>query len=226
MKRMIVLVLILGLLPITNGYAQTGKGNTLFGASSQFSLLPFGEGIPATSLLGIGFSTIKHKGDNSEESNGDTKLTSFNLAPRFGYFVADNLALGADLILSTMKMKSSYEEYESNSTVSLMGFGPFVRYYFPAGNMFPFLEAGAMLGQLKFKWDGTYSDGYDEKTGISGFNIGAGIGLPLGEKVLLDMALGYQSMSFKEKEDNEDNYRTVIGTLGLKVGIVVFLGGN
>lgn len=223
---MIVLVLILGLLPITNGYAQTGKGNTLFGASSQFSLLPFGEGIPATSLLGIGFSTIKHKGDNSEESNGDTKLTSFNLAPRFGYFVADNLALGADLIFSTMKMKSSYGEYESESTVSLIGFGPLVRYYFPTGNMFPFVEAGAMLGQLKYKWDGTYSDGGEDKTGISGFNVGAGVGLPLGEKVVLDMVLGYQSMSFKEKEDNEDNYRTVIGTLGLKVGIIVFLWEN
>jgi len=223
---MIVLVLILGLLPITNGFAQTGKGNTLFGASSQFSLLPFGEGISASSLLGIGFSTIKGKGDNIEESDGDMKLTSFNLAPRFGIFVADNLALGGDLILSTMKMKNSYGEYDYESTSSLIGFGPFVRYYFPAGNMFPFVEAGAMFGQLKYKWDGSYSDGDEDKTGISGFNVGAGIGLPLGEKVVLDMALGYQSMSFKQKEDNENNYRTVIGTLGLKVGIIVFLGGN
>jgi opacity protein-like surface antigen len=125
-----------------------------------------------------------------------------------------------------MKMKSSYGESESENSASLIGFGPFVRYYLPAGKMFPFVEAGAMFGQIKYKWDGTYSDGNEDKRGISGFNVGGGIGLPLGEKVVLDMVLGYQSMSFKDKEDKEDNDRTIIGTLGLKVGIVVFLGAN
>ncbi|MEE4177853.1 MAG: outer membrane beta-barrel protein [Bacteroides sp.] len=231
MKKLLVLVLMLGLLPVTSGFAQTTKGNTLLGVSSQFSLLPLEEGISMSGLLGIGFGNFKVKSDGGEENDNETKLRSFNSSPRLGFFVVDNLALGADLNFSSVKMKNSFDEYEyegeSENTMSLFGFGPFARFYFPTGKMFPFIEAGALFGQVKnkYKWESNWGDGEEEeKIGVSGFNAGAGVGFPLGEKAVLDLALGYQSMAFKGKEDNPDNERTIVGTFGLKVGIVVILG--
>lgn len=231
MKKMYVLVLMLGLLPVTIGFAQTNKGSTLLAASSQISFLPYEEGLPLSGLLGFSFGNIKVKSDEGEENGTDIKMRSFNTSPRFGYFIVDNLALGADLNFSSVNMKTNFEEFEyeysAESTVSLIGFGPFARYYFPRGKMYPFVEAGALFGQVKCeeKWEGSFEDGEDvEKTSVSGFNAGAGVGLPLGEKVVLDMILGYQSLTFKEKEDNPENVRWVAGTFGLKVGFVVFLG--
>ena len=59
-------------------------------------------------------------------------------------------------------------------------------------------------------------------------SFGGGIGLaaPLGEKVTFDIMAGYDSLTVKDKEDNDDNYRTVIGTLGLKIGFTILLGSN
>jgi outer membrane protein len=231
MKKLFVLVLMLGLLPVTTGFSQTSKGNILLGVSSQFSLLPIEEGITMSGLLGIGFGNYKVKSDEGGENDYETKLRSFNTSPRIGFFIVDNFALGADLHFSRLKMKSSYDEYEyqseSENTMSLLGFGPFARFYFPTGRMYPFIEAGVLFGQVKnkYKWESTWGDDEgEEKIGVSGFNAGAGIGLSLGEKAVLDMALGYQSLTFKEKEDNPDNERAIVGTFGLKVGIVVFLG--
>tara|TARA_B100001057_G_scaffold431671_1_gene459316 strand:+ start:395 stop:637 length:243 start_codon:yes stop_codon:yes gene_type:complete len=55
--------------------------------------------------------------------------------------------------------------------------------------------------------------------------IGGGIGLasPLGENVMLDILAGYNSLTLKDKEENDDNDRIVIGTLGLKIGLTILL---
>ena len=47
--------------------------------------------------------------------------------------------------------------------------------------------------------------------------------MPLGEEVSFDTLLGYQSFILKAKEDNEDNVREIIGTIGLKPGLTIFL---
>ena len=39
------------------------------------------------------------------ESNGDQKRTSFEIAPRFAYFVSDNIAVGAKIGFVSRKLK-------------------------------------------------------------------------------------------------------------------------
>ena len=57
-------------------------------------------------------------------------------------------------------------------------------------------------------------------------NYGGGIGLavPLGERVMVDVLAGYNSTTIKDREDNADNERRVMGTLGLNIGFVILLG--
>lgn len=53
-----------------------------------------------------------------------------------------------------------------------------------------------------------------------------GVAIPLGEKASFDTLLGYQSTSYKAKEDNENNHRTLVGTVGLKPGFTIFPGSE
>jgi hypothetical protein len=73
-----------------------------------------------------------------------------------------------------------------------------------------------------YKWtDGTGEGG--DKNQAQQFGIGVGMGFPLGEKVSFDTLIGYQSHIIRVKENNEDNARDIIGTIGLNLGLTIFL---
>lgn len=221
MKKTIILLCILGMIPLCSVMGQTSKGSFLLGGASQFSLAPSGGELGVANLLGNGFSTIKAKSDSEITNDDETKAWSFNLSPKLGYFVLNNLVLGTEIGLSTSRLKDKSPGYEYEYTNSLVGLGPFARYYFPSGKVYPFLETGVTFGQLRSKWDD-----FEEKTGLSGFHFGAGMGMFTGGKLGFDFSVGYQSLSYKEKENNPDNYRMVVSTLGIRVGFMVLLGPN
>lgn len=223
MKRKLILIAALGILPVLSLFAQTDKGKVLLGISSRYSLLPLGEGLSYPDMMTLGYSTIKYKSDAAgEEESESTKFTCFNFTPKAGYFVIDHLALGLDVNIGMSSMKESYDSYDHKSTGSLLSAGPFVRYYFPVEKVLPYIEAGASLGAAKSTYESDNGD--DEyKNSVNSFMGGAGIAALLGDKVSLDFMVGYISMTMKDKEDNPDNERTIIGTLGLKFGVVVFL---
>ncbi len=56
--------------------------------------------------------------------------------------------------------------------------------------------------------------------------MGIGVAIPLGEKASFDALVGYHSTIYKDKEDNENNSRNIVGTVGLKLGFTIFLGSN
>ena len=199
--------------------AQTGKGTFLIGEFTNISLT--GDGTPMN--MNLGWSTFKEKSDSGDDDNSNPdKEFSINLIPRVGYFVISNLAVGLDFTLAYNHIKStSGGEYTSNRT----GFraGPFLRYYIPTQKLLPFAEASYSIGSSKTKWEyGTLDD--ERSTKIQQWGFGIGLGIPMGEKVAFDALIGYQSNSYKDKEDNDDNLRVIVGTIGLKLGLTVFLG--
>lgn len=104
---------------------------------------------------------------------------------------------------------------------------PFLRYHIPAGKNFLYFEAFTAFGTLKYSWEyenNGYSDNGESTTGLTSFGGGAGLVAPLSNKVAFDLMMGYISTSIKDKDDNDDNEKTVIGTFGIKFGVVVFLG--
>lgn len=223
MKRKLMLIAALGLLPVFTLFGQTEKGKVLLGLSSRYSLSPLDESLGYTDLMTLGFSTVKFKSDESGEEESDLiKFTGFNFTPKAGYFIIDNLSLGLDVNIGMASMKETYDQNEYNETGTVLSAGPFVRYYLPLEKVLPYIEASATLGSSKL----TYDSGSDKEVNKSSLNTlmgGVGFAAPIGDIVTFDLMLGYLSMTMKDKEDNPHNERMVIGTLGFKFGVVLLL---
>ena len=178
--------------------------------------------------MNLGFSSIKNKSDaDGFEESDPFKMTCINLLPKVGYFVVDNLALGLDvkISLSSEKYGGDNDKYSTR----VFSAGPFVRYYIPTPKVLPFFEISGSFGAINYKndySDNTYWEDTENKSSVMSFGGGIGLAAPLGEKVTFDIMAGYDSLTVKDKEDNDDNYRTVIGTLGLKIGFTILLGSN
>ena len=43
---------------------------------------------------------------------------------------------------------------------------------------------------------------------------------------MVDVLAGYHAVTIKDREDNADNERRVMGTLGLNIGFTILLGSN
>lgn len=111
--------------------AQTEKGNFLIGISSHANIGIMNPTGFNPNIMSLNFSTLKYKSDSGNDDEDKTKLTSINMAPRFGYFIIKNLAVGADFQLGYMNIKYENDEYDSDykDSYTLFAAGPFVRYY-------------------------------------------------------------------------------------------------
>ena len=220
MKKVLLFIVAICFCSLSVTKAQTNQGNTLIGVSSTLSLIGNG-----SDLMGIGFSSIKEKSDADgyEESDPD-KMTSINLLPKFGYFITDNFALGIDLSLFYSTTK--YGESDSKYSQTMFGAGPFARYYVPSEKARPFIEVNGSFGSVISKYEPKDGETSEDKASIMSFGGGIGIAVPINDKVTFDVMAGYTSLTYKDKDDNEDNDRTVIGTIGIKLGFIIFLGAN
>ncbi|HPT21123.1 MAG TPA: outer membrane beta-barrel protein [Bacteroidales bacterium] len=222
MKKGLFLVSILCFVSISVLNAQFSKGNFLLGVSSSSNIYNLYSSYSggSSNLMHLGFSTMKSKSDNGD---GDSeKIRTFNISPRSGYFVADNLAVGLDLNVSFM----SYGSGDDKETTTVLGFGPFARYYKPLDKCAPFVELGGSVGSLRNKYTSYLDNEETDKEAIWSYTVGLGLSVPLGEMIKFDMMAGYSSTTIKDKEDNPNNYREVLGTLGFKLGFLLYLGAN
>ena len=160
----------------------------------------------SSNAFAIQFMTSKTKSD-SYESDADKYLT-LNLSPKAGYFVIDNLAVGLGVVFTFM----AYDLGNENNTRTSISAGPFVRYYVPTSTVLPFAELGCSFGTQTFNT-------------IIQYGGGIGLAVPLTNKVMVDAMLGYQSSTYKDK-DNTDNLKIIMGSLQLNIGFVIFLGSN
>jgi hypothetical protein len=189
--------------------AQFDKGKILTGLTSTVGI-----GHGETDLLNLGLTSYKVKyGGASYDMD---KTFSFNLLPRAGYFVIDNLVVGLDLLVSMRSEKSDDgDDKESESTLAI---GPFVRYYYPLEKIYPFAEVNVGVGTWKEKWSNGSEGEYNEGLMIFGFGLGAAA--PLTEKVMIDALIGYSSQTWKDKEDDT---KWIYGTIGLRIGFIILL---
>lgn len=163
----------------------------------------------SSDILSLGYTTYNTKSD-AGGSDYANKLFSVNLSPKVGYFVIDNLAIGLDLGVGFFI--NDIGSGDSNTTAWISA-GPSVRYYIPTSKVLPFFELGGALG----------SQGTNTTIKYGG---GIGLAMPLSERVMVDVLAGYHALFQKDREDNADNMRTIMGTLGLNIGFVILLGSN
>lgn len=198
--------------------AQTDQGKMLIGISTNLSV--YGS---STDIMSMGYSSSKIKSDASGYDEPDPdKTLNFNTVPRVGFFPVDNVAVGLDfgIYYTKTRLEGDADVWSSDRIFSV---GPFVRYYVPMEEMvIPFFEVAGAYGLGKERREAPGYK-YEMKGRLINFQVGVGAAIPLGDNVTFDAMAGYMYSNGKETKSNPDNYREVIGTLGIKLGFVVFL---
>jgi outer membrane protein len=183
----------------TVSWGQFTQGNILLGG---------------TTGLSANFMTEKSKSGGTTSTDG--KQTSFSLQPAAGYFVMDNLAVGAALDLSTSSFKPDGGGGKRNLSQLLLS--PFARYYFDKF----YGQASINFGSSKEE----FSSGnvtVTDKNGLSGWSLAGGYAFFLNESVTFEPQIGYGSLTSKDKDtDNKD----ISAGLFIRLGVFVYLVKN
>lgn len=153
-------------------------------------------------LLGgdITFSSMTDKTAQAGFSSNSFNETRLQLTPKVGYFVIDNLAIGADITFITTS--------GGLSTTSTFLAGPFVRYYIK--NLF-------IEGEYGF---GSGKSG-DTNTSTTGWTAGIGYAVFLNDYIAIEPTLIYTSNSI---DYNDLNHKSTIAGFAAGVGFQIYLG--
>ena len=150
-----------------------------------------------------GFSSISTKAD--VEGAEAVTTTMLSLAPEVGYFVADNISLGAVLNISSVK-------YEDEDAITTTGISLAPTYVFKGESAYPFV--GLLLGLSSTK------DG-DETTNITTYGLRGGVKVKLGDNGLLNLGLSYTAGSMSDNDEPSNKYN--LGTIQLGAGFSLYL---
>lgn len=173
MKKSLLLVLVLAS-AFHTADAQFNRGRLLAGGS-------------------LGFSSQK---------TNDISTNSFSFQPNVGFFVVDNLAIGADLSISIFS-------FENGKTQSF-SFDPFVRYYLKPGI---FGEGSIGFGKVKIENDQIGSS----DNSLFNWSVGVGYAWFLNDHVALEPVIRYQNSKFDDSDFSTSG-------LALQIGLQVYLG--
>ena len=168
--------------------------------------------LSAVALLAFGFANAQEeekgnggfaKGDVfvsgavtlGSAKKGDIKANAFEIAPKVGYFVTENIAVGASVGFQSLK----FDNGAADATNSGLGLGAFGRYYFtPASKFSLFAELGIDYTSFDEEFDaesGTvHASSFESKE--LGFGLGAGMNYFVSSNFSIEAGvavLGYSS---------------------------------
>ena len=151
------------------------------------------------------------------------------LSPSAGYFVANNVAVGAPLPIYYGYNRSQYAPiYSYTSTqisITQVGLSPFVRVYVGAAKLRPFVSASVGFTQAWSTLE-DLNNARQNRTRDSFFTYGgsAGVAYFINQNVSLDASLGYSGGDQTNVADLVNNTSSRPETLVLSIGFRVFLG--
>lgn len=183
MKTSLRYALLLLTLFAYSALAQTEKGKLLVGAST---------------ILNAG--VIEHSRVRDKVTTLSERITHFSLTPHAGYFIKNNLALGAELSVSFSNTKDY--DYNDELRKSTIAFSPFVRYYFGTKKVRPLVHVSGGIGSYKDNYIASSPEyNYESTSTLFCYSIGAGAGVFPTDRVSIDLELGYGGISSKINED-------------------------
>lgn len=155
------------------------------------------------------------------EKTGDVKTSNFNLSPKAGYFVTNNIALGVQLGYTTQKETTETPLGDVEDKASSLEIGAFGRYYFtPARNFSFFGQLSAGYVSSKVEPDG----GPEAKE--DGFNVALapGISYFVSDHIALEATfgiLGYRTTKPDfDGAESTDNFDFGVNFSDINFGIV------
>jgi len=164
---------------------------------------------------GLSLSATTEKVDNGTTTTTQGKNTSFTLSPNAGYFIIDNLAVGAglDMSISSFKADGSSNKHSTTQTT----FNPFVRYYLDPGIFF---QGRVGFGGATDK-DTSGSTTTTTKFNVFTWDIGAGYAYFLNDYVAIEPLIKYGITTYKTKNTDAKDKN---GGIGFSIGLQVYLG--
>ena len=197
-------LLITCLLIITSTFAQMQKGDFLIGAGTN-----------------LDFSSLSSQYSNDSYESDILKTNSFELNSRLGYFLANNFAVGLDLLKTNETEKEDGDVYKTNA----FAVGPFARLYFGTSNVKPFIHSGLGFGNTKIEYEFSnihYSDD-SVKSSLLTFDIGGGVSFILSPKVALELGISYGNANSKFTNHYNEETTNKIKGIGSNLGISILL---
>ena len=141
--------------------------------------------------------TINISGTNSNQTN----LFNANLNPNYGYFIANNLAIGGILSMSYTSTKN----LQTRSGI----LSPFIRYYFGAPKTAMFFAYGSAGGGLR-------SDNSQKNVGLFNYSVGPGFDYFVNNHVAFEALATFSGSKYNESGTGFNN------SVGLLIGLQVF----
>ncbi|MEQ3662980.1 MULTISPECIES: autotransporter outer membrane beta-barrel domain-containing protein [unclassified Olleya] len=160
---------------------------------------------------------------NTTRKINDNKATAFttNITPKAGYFIADNLAIGLELSITTNKEKQE-DEFFGDIETTTNGFAvlPFARYYLDNGI---FAEAVVGFGSQKTSTESDFSElgTLETKASSFGFRVGVGYSFFLGDHVAIEPSINY-SWEDINPEDAPSEYKETLSSIFLGIGLSAY----
>jgi outer membrane protein len=155
---------------------------------------------------------------------GEIKQTTinFSLGPQAGFFVINNLAVGAAVNFSASGTRGTTIDPSTSTVVDMksksnsISFGPFIRYYLPASIFF---EIKTDFGAGKSSYSGG-SFANEGKTSQFNYSGAVGYAYFLNDHVALEPTIGYHSYG----STYNDNINRRVGYWYLNAAFTIYLG--
>ncbi|MEL6560792.1 MAG: outer membrane beta-barrel protein [Bacteroidota bacterium] len=196
-KHLLITILLFGSIMLSSQLsAQTEKGNMLLGGS-------------------VNFSYTDNDFDTGSSTNDISTNTSLNINPSFGYFIADNFVVGANIGLSFFSSESD----SGNLTTSSNGvtFGPFARYYTDSGL---FGTVGFGFGSSNFEQESDFGDA-DFTSSTFSWNIGVGYAIFLNESIAIEPLISY-NRSVSDPNTDVGDERNILSSINVGAGFNIY----
>ena len=230
MKKFTFITAALILFGAITAIAQPAQGRLMLSASSTMNIFGLSDGINLGSMT---LSKQKVKSDNkdfeeSQNQSNDTYRT-INFAPKVGYLVVDNIAVGLGYSFLNFYQEYSTDNFTSTDNTTMNVVSPFIRLYAPVSGVSLFADVEGGLGYLKNTSETDYinSNSLDRESEstdwVTSLNLSLGMAVPLSDRINFDFAVVYNRLTVKEKEDNPDNTRYINISYGAKLGFTFFL---
>jgi outer membrane protein len=153
-----------------------------------------------------------------------TKVSTSNVivSPRAGYFLIDNLAVGVDLDLSGYGSTERDGVDIQRSSTTFFTVGPFVRYYIPLGEVYPFIEGGVGFGSVTYK---NSLNNVETKTthGLMDIGVGPGLAVFVTDNVAIEGLLRFIRSSERYDFPPSTEVRIIDSGMQLSIGVQAYI---
>ncbi|CAM3949427.1 outer membrane beta-barrel protein [Flavobacterium cucumis] len=136
--------------------------------------------LSAVALLAFGFANAQEEGNGfgkgstfvsgafsiGSQSTGDNKSSGFEIEPKIGYFLTENIAIGGKLGYSTFKAENAFGDTADQAALTVGAFG---RYYMTPASQF------SIFGELGLDYSSIDNKLADVQESEIGVNLGLGL---------------------------------------------------